>query len=585
MPGRIGHKKINYRESTMRTSQFLLATQKEAPSDAELISHKLMIRAGFIRKLSSGLYTWMPLGMRVLNKVSDVVRFEMDKVGAQQVCMPTIQPAELWQESGRWDLYGPMMLRIHDRNNREFCYGPTHEEVITDIMRKELNSYKQLPQTFYQVQTKFRDEIRPRFGVMRSREFLMKDAYSFHASAECLDNTYQDIKGAYNAIFTRLGLDFRVVLADSGEIGGDNSEEFHVLANSGEDTLVISSNGEYAANIERATSYLDNSHVCDAPKQEKQKVSTPDIRSVPAQAEYMGLDIKQIVKTIIVEGKDTDAVALLVRGDHEINPLKAEKLPAVKSPLTMVSEEILKKVTQCEPGFCGPLGLDIPIIADHTVLQMSDFSCGANETDFHFKGVNWNRDCKLPEAADLRFVVEGDRCPSSQGTLSFTRGVEVGHIFQLGTKYSDSMNATVLNDAGKTQPMFMGCYGIGVTRIVAAAIEQHHDEKGICLPEVMAPFQVAIVVLNPKKDEAVGSKAEALYQSLSDKGISVLLDDRKERPGVMFAEMDLIGIPHRIVISARGLADNQVEYKHRSDEEAQMFSYDQIEAELGSRLS
>jgi prolyl-tRNA synthetase len=567
----------------MRTSQYLLSTEKEAPSDAELTSHQLMVRAGFIRQLGSGLYTWMPLGLRVLNKVAEVIREELDKIGAQQMLMPSIQPAELWKESGRWDQYGPLMLRIQDRNDRQYCYGPTHEEVITDVMRKGLNSYKQLPQTFYQIQTKFRDELRPRFGVMRAREFLMKDAYSFHLTEACLDSTYQTLKKAYSDIFTRLGLDFRVVLADSGEIGGEQSEEFHVLANSGEDILAVSSEGNYAANLEKATAKAHDAEPLP-PSLALKEVHTPGIVSIAEQSTCVNLPTSRLVKTLIVEGiEEGTYVALLLRGDDELNPLKAEKHAAVKSPLTLADEPALATVTHCAPGFCGPIGLTIPVIADHKVLAMSDFSCGANKDDYHFVGVNWGRDCPVPESMDLRNVCEGDPAPIGNGTLQFTRGIEVGHIFQLGTKYSTSMNATVLDENGKSKPIHMGCYGIGVSRVVAAAIEQHHDEKGLCLPEVMSPFTVAIVQINPKKDEKVSAACNELYTRLQQSGVSVLLDDRKERPGVMFAEMDLIGIPHRLVISARGLGEGTLEYKHRLSDDAEHVKVDEIEPFLTSK--
>lgn len=546
-----------------RTSRFLLATVKETPSDAELISHQLMLRAGMIRKLGAGLYTWMPTGLRVLQKVEKVVREEMNKIGAQEVLMPAVQPAELWQESGRWSQFGPQLLCMKDRNQRDYCFGPTHEEVITDLMRNELRSYKQLPACFYQIQTKFRDEIRPRFGIMRAREFLMKDAYSFHIDKASLQETYDDMYKAYTAIFTRLGLEFRAVLADTGAIGGSQSHEFHVLADSGEDAIAYCQESGYAANVELAGSLIP------APVRAKPTLSltlkeTPNIRSVSEQAAAMGLSPSQIVKTLIVKGKEVPAVALLLRGDHELNAIKAEKSPLVASPLTLVSEETIQELCHCQTGFVGPIGLSIPIIADHHVMTMSDFSCGANQTDKHYVGVNFERDLPLPvNVMDLQKVNAGDPSPDGKGTLQICRGIEVGHIFQLGQKYSTAMKATVLNEQGRQQIVEMGCYGIGVSRIVAAAIEQHHDEKGIQWPTIMAPFHISLIPMNLDKSSRVREAVEALYEKLTAEGIEVLLDDRNERPGVMFADSELIGIPHRLVIGEKGLDAGTIEYKNR----------------------
>ncbi len=546
----------------MRASELLFATLKETPSDAELTSHQLMLRAGMIRKLGAGLYTWLPIGLKVLRKVEKIVREEMDRINAQEILMPAIQPAELWQETERWEQFGPQLLKMNDRHGREFCFGPTHEEVITAIMRDELRSYKQLPCCFYQIQAKFRDEIRPRFGVMRAREFLMKDAYSFHIDKQSLQKTYDDMYQAYSNIFSRLGLAFRAVLADTGAIGGSQSHEFHVLADSGEDAIAYCPESGYAANMELASA---KNPVTErpAPKQALSLTETPNIRSVAEQAAYMKLDTKDIVKTILVKGTETNAVALLLRGDDELNPLKAEKLPEVASPLTLVDEKTYQEIAGCTPGFIGPIQLEIPIIADHFVLTMADFSCGANLNDKHYIGVNWERDLPLPKAFDLRKVKEGDLSPDGKGKLGICRGIEVGHIFQLGNKYSLAMKASVLDETGKQQVMDMGCYGIGVSRIVAAAIEQNHDEQGIIWPEVMAPFHISLIPMNYDKSPRVQAAVNALYDELSAAGFEVLFDDRKERPGVMFAEHELIGIPHRIVVGERGLDNGEVEYKNR----------------------
>jgi len=559
----------------MRASQYLIATLKETPADAEVISHQLMLRAGMIRKVAAGLYTWLPMGLRTLRKVERIVREEMDAAGAQEVLMPAIQPAELWQESGRWEQYGPELLRLSDRHQRDFCVGPTHEEVITDLIRNEIQSYKQLPANFYQIQTKFRDEIRPRFGVMRSREFIMKDAYSFHIDRESLQETYDKMYQAYVKIFTRLGLDFRPVLADTGSIGGSSSHEFHVLASSGEDDIAFSDSSDYAANIELAEALPLGERT--APTQEMTLVDTPDTKTIAQLVEKFGLAIEKTTKTLIVAASDeieADFVALLVRGDHELNEIKAEKLPQVAVPLRMATEEEIRPLIGAGPGSLGPVNLPIPCIIDRSVATMSDFGAGANIEDKHYFGINWERDLPTPEVADLRNVVEGDPSPCGNGTLSIKRGIEVGHVFQLGNKYSAALGATVLNENGKATTMEMGCYGVGVTRVVAAAIEQNYDDKGIIWPQALAPFTVALVPLNYDKSEAVRAKADELYAALTAAGIDVLMDDRKERPGVKFADMELIGIPHRLVISERGLGQQTLEYKARQDAESRDIGVD-----------
>ena len=550
----------------MRFSEFGLTTLKEVPADAEIVSHKLMLRAGLIRRLASGLFTWMPLGLRVLRKVEAVVREEMDRAGALELLMPAVQPAELWQESGRWDQYGPLLLRMRDRHNRDYCFGPTHEEVITDIARRELRSYKQLPINYYQIQTKFRDEIRPRFGVMRSREFIMKDAYSFDVDQAGLDNSYARMHAAYTAIFERLGLKFRVVDADSGEIGGSRSQEFHVLADSGEDAIAYSDEDNYASNIETASTSADGIDT-PAATRDLEKVATPGIKTIAALGEFLNVTAEQTLKTLFVEGVD-GPIALALRGDHELNAVKAQKIPGVASPLTMASPESIVKVTGCGPGFVGPIGLEIPIFFDHATLKMSDFVCGGNEKDMHYTGVNFGRDVDAPNTVDIRNVVAGDATPGGKGQLSIARGIEVGHIFQLGTKYSEAMDATVQNPDGKNQVMSMGCYGIGITRIVGAAIEQNHDDAGIIWPAPLAPFDVVLVAINMHRSEEVKAAAEALYQELREQGLEVLLDDRNARPGVKFADAELIGIPHRLVISDRSLAAGELEYRHRRDSES-----------------
>ena len=551
----------------MRASRYLLATVKEIPADAETISHQLMIRAGLIRKLAAGLYTWLPLGLRVLRKVENIVREEMDRAGAQEVLMPAIQPAELWQESGRWEQYGPELLRLRDRHEREFCFGPTHEEVITDLIRREIRSYRQLPANFYQIQTKFRDEIRPRFGVMRAREFLMKDAYSFHLDAASLDETYQQMHEAYCRIFARLDLDFRPVRADSGAIGGALSHEFHVLAESGEDAIAFSDASDYAANVELAEA-LPPATTRPAPGEEMKLVDTPKARTIEELVEQFRLPVEKTVKTLVVhaaEDAGSPLVALLVRGDHELNAVKAEKLPQVASPLSFASEEEIRAAVGAGPGSLGPVALPIPMIVDHSVAVMADFAAGANEDGKHYFGINWERDLPLPEVADLRKVVDGDPSPDGKGRLSIKRGIEVGHIFQLGTKYSEAMHATVLDENGRATVMTMGCYGIGVSRVVAAAIEQNHDERGIIWPQAIAPFQLAILPMNAHKSERVRETAERLYTEFREAGVDVLYDDRGERPGIMFADMELVGIPHRLVVGDRGLERGVLEYKGRRD--------------------
>jgi prolyl-tRNA synthetase len=556
----------------MRFSNFSLTTLKEVPAEAEIVSHQLMLRAGLIRRLASGLFTWMPLGLRVMRKVENVVREEMDKAGALELLMPAVQPAELWRESGRWDKYGLLLLRMQDRHRREYCFGPTHEEVITDIARRDLRSYKQLPVNFYQIQTKFRDEIRPRFGVMRAREFVMKDAYSFHIDHESLQDGYQRMHAAYTAIFERLGLEFRVVDADSGEIGGSRSQEFHVIADSGEDAIAYSEDDDYAANVEAAITLPDEGEAAAAAL-EMSKVATPGAKSIENLCDQLKVEPQQTLKTLIVDG-DEQSVALVLRGDHTLNAIKAAKLPGVASPLQMADAASIQAVTGCAPGFAGPVGLSIPIYFDHAVKTMSDFVIGANEADMHYTGVNFGRDIELGETVDLRNVVEGDPVPGGNGTLKLARGIEVGHIFQLGTQYSESMNATVQNSDGGDTAMFMGCYGIGITRIVGAAIEQNNDENGIIWPAPLAPFDVVLVPINMHRSETVRQAAEDLYDELRQLGLEVLFDDRDVRPGVKFADAELIGVPHRLVISERGLEAGELEYRHRRDSEARMLKRD-----------
>ncbi|MBV2121130.1 MAG: proline--tRNA ligase [Candidatus Thiodiazotropha sp. (ex Ctena orbiculata)] len=571
----------------MRTSQFPLHTVKETPADAETASHQLMLRAGLIRKLASGLYTWLPLGLRVLRKVERIVRQEMNRAGALEVLMPTIQPAELWQESGRWEQYGPELLRLHDRHQRDFCYGPTHEEIITDLARNELRSYKQLPVNFYQIQTKFRDEVRPRFGVMRAREFLMKDAYSFHLDQASLQQTYDQMHQAYSRIFSRCGLDFRPVAADTGSIGGNASHEFHVLAESGEDAIAFSDRSDYAANIELAEAVAVAQADSDG-DQPMSLVDTPDAKTIQELVEQFDQAIDHTVKTLVVkaaEESDSSLIALLVRGDHELNEIKAEKLEEVASPLCFASEEEIRDSLGAGPGSLGPVNLPIPIIVDRSVAQMKDFSAGANQNGKHLFHIQWGRDLEQPaRVADLRNVQEGDPSPDGQGRLTIARGIEVGHIFQLGDKYSQALNATVLDENGKAVVMTMGCYGIGVTRVVAAAIEQHHDDRGITWPTSLAPFQVALCPMKMSKSERVRKTVEKLYEQLNAVGIEVLLDDRDVRPGFMFADMELIGIPHRIVVGDKSLDQDQVEYRARGDSENQFISVTEIVNHISSVL-
>ena len=550
----------------MRYSEFGLTTLKEVPAEAEIVSHQLMLRAGLIRRLASGLFTWMPIGLRVLRKVEKVVREEMDRAGALELLMPAVQPAELWQESGRWDMYGPLLLRMHDRHEREFCFGPTHEEVITDVARRELRSYKQLPVNYYQIQTKFRDEIRPRFGVMRSREFIMKDAYSFDLDKEGLQKSYDRMHAAYAAIFERLGLTFRIVDADSGEIGGSRSQEFHVLADSGEDAIAYCDEDNYASNIETAAT-SPTGEARPAAAETMEKIATPGIKTIDELCKLLDVAPERTVKTLIVEGTD-GPVALVLRGDHELNAVKAQKLAGVGSPLTMADGASIHRATGADAGSLGPVGLDLPVYFDHAVAPLADFVCGANETGFHYTGVNFGRDLNEPETVDLRNVVPGDPTPGGKGTLSIARGIEVGHIFQLGTKYSEAMSATVQAPDGKNTVMEMGCYGIGITRIVGAAIEQNHDDNGIIWPGPLAPFDVVVVPINMHRSDEVREAAEALYAELREAGYEVLLDDRDARPGVKFADAELIGIPHRLVISDRNLAAGELEYRHRRDSES-----------------
>ncbi|WP_456412565.1 proline--tRNA ligase [Thiolapillus sp.] len=559
----------------MRTSQFPLQTLKETPADAEIPSHRLMLRAGLVRKLASGLYVWLPLGLRVLRKVERIVREEMDRSGALELSMPVVQPAELWRESGRWDEYGPELLRFHDRHKRAFCLGPTHEEIITDLARNQLKSYRQLPVNFYQIQTKFRDEIRPRFGVMRAREFLMKDAYSFHVNQASLQQTYDLMHATYSRIFERCGLDFRPVAADTGAIGGSGSHEFHVLADAGEDAIAFSTESDYAANVELAEA-IPAVNERPAPAKDMALVDTPNARTIVELVEQFGLPMEQTVKTLVVEAAEGGLIALLVRGDHELNEIKAEKLPQVASPLRFATEEEIREAIGAGPGSLGPVNLPIPAIADRSVAVLADFSAGANMDGKHWFGINWERDAPLPEVADIRNVVEGDPSPDGKGTLTIARGIEVGHIFQLGTKYSEAMNATVLDENGKAVTMTMGCYGIGVSRVVGAAIEQHHDDQGIIWPLSIAPFQVSLLPMQMKKSEKVRKAAETLYQQLLAGGIEVLFDDRDQRPGIMFADHELMGIPMRIVVGERSLDRGEVEFRARTDNDNTMIPLEGI---------
>lgn len=565
----------------MRLSQFHLNTVKEVPAEAEIASHRLMLRAGMIRRLAAGLYTWSPLGLMVLRKVEAVVREEMLRAGAIEMLMPSVQPRELWEESGRWEKFGPQLLKMRDRKEQEYCYGPTHEEVITDFARNELRSYKQLPLNFFQIQTKFRDEIRPRFGVMRAREFLMKDAYSFHLTPESLAETYKAMYDAYTRIFTRLGLKFRAVQADTGAIGGNASHEFQVLADAGEDAIAFSDGSDYAANIEKAEA-MPPSGERPAPSAALTRVDTPTQKTIDDVAAFLKVAAAQCVKTILVKGR-SGLVALCVRGDHEVNEVKAAHLPELPDTSELASEAEILAATGTRPGFIGPAGLpdDIPVIVDHAAAQLADFVCGGNADGTHYTGANWQRDARINRVADLRKVVEGDLSPDGHGTLHLARGIEVGHVFQLGEKYAQAMNATVLDDAGKIRVMSMGCYGIGVSRIVAAAIEQCYDEAGIRWPEPMAPWRVAVCVINPKNDAQVAQAAEDLYQSLRQQGIDAVLDDRGLRAGQMFADIELLGIPHRVVVSERGLAAGSFEYRARNESESRNLPREDLIALLG----
>ncbi|WP_292993481.1 proline--tRNA ligase [Nitrosomonas sp.] len=566
----------------MRVSQFFISTLKEAPTEAELISHKLMLRAGLIKRLGSGLYTWMPLGLRILRKIENIVRDEMNKSGAIEVLMPAIQPAELWQETGRWDVFGPQMLKIKDRHEHDFCFGPTHEEIITDIVRREIKSYRQLPLNFYQIQTKFRDEIRPRFGVMRAREFLMKDAYSFHTDEDSLMQTYQLMYETYSRIFTRLGLKFRAVAADTGAIGGSGSHEFHVLAESGEDAIAFCPESDYAANIELASA-LSAQQERAKPEGVMLKIPTPNKKTCIEVAEFLEIPLQKTIKTLAVKANNK-IFLLLLRGDHQLNELKVRRIPFL-SEFQMASESDILLETGTIPGYIGPVGLDTCVIADQTVMSMSNFVCGANKEGVHLTQVNFDRDLKIPDHVfDIRNVVAGDDSPDGKGRLEICRGIEVGHIFQLRTKYSEIMKASYLDESGQTQYMEMGCYGIGISRIVAAAIEQNHDDHGIIFPATMAPFQLAIIPIGLQKSSLVKDAVEKLYQQFSDAQIEVLLDDRDERPGVMFADMELIGIPHRIVIGERGLKQSIIEYQGRKDQASQAIPMDLIFSFIANKI-
>ncbi len=570
----------------MRVSQFPLFTLKESPADAEVISHQLMLRAGMIRRLAAGLYTWLPLGLRILRKVENIIREEMNKSGAIEVLMPSIQPAELWQESGRWDQYGPELLRIQDRHNREFCYGPTHEEVITDLVRREIRSYKQLPINYYQIQTKFRDEIRPRFGVMRAREFIMKDAYSFHTSKECLEKTYKVMYETYSNIFNRLGLEFRAVEADTGSIGGSTSHEFHVLAESGEDAIAFSTQSDYAANIELTPTFPINLS-SENPTQSLKKIATPNQHTIEDVCTYLDVSSKQVLKTLIVKSDTDSLIALVIRGDHELNVVKAQKLDGIADPLVFANDKEIEELLGCKVGSLGPLHLNCPALIDHAAYALTNFVCGANEDGYHYQGVNWERD--FPnfnelESKDLRKIVEGDASPDGKGTILIKRGIEVGHIFQLGDKYSKALKANVLRADGKEQIITMGCYGIGVTRIVAAAIEQNFDEQGIIWPQSIAPFDFSLIPINLKKSGQVSATCEQLYQELQNFGFEVLYDDRDLRAGLLFADHELIGVPHRIVVSDRGLEKGEIEYKGRRDQQAQHIAIDNITSFLQDKI-
>ncbi len=566
----------------MKTSCFHLSTLKETPADAEIISHQLMLRAGLIRRLASGLYTWLPLGLRVLRRVENIIRQEMDRAGALEVLMPAVQPAELWEESGRWEQYGPELLRLKDRHQRDFCVGPTHEEVITDFFRREIKSYKQLPVNYYQIQTKFRDEIRPRFGIMRAREFIMKDAYSFHIGKESSQQIYDLMHQTYSRIFDRFNLKYRAVSADSGAIGGSLSHEFHVLADSGEDAIAFSNEGAFAANVEMAEAVVTGSR--STPGQAFKIVETKGMHTIAQVSEYLSVSPIQTLKTLIAVGENNSLIALVIRGDHELNIVKAGNIPGLASPFQMADPAEIKRVLGCDIGSIGPVGLDIPIYADGSAAVLSDFVCGANRDDHHFTGVNWGRDLAEPNVMDIRNVVDGDPSPNGRGTLKVVRGIEVGHIFQLGDKYSSALKATVLDENGKSVIPSMGCYGIGVTRVVAAAIEQNHDDSGIIWPSSLAPFQLAICPINYHKSDVVKQATDNLYEQCLREGIDVILDDRSLRPGAMFADMELIGIPHRIVLSDRGLKSGLCEYKGRCDDDSEDISIGQLSTFIRRKL-
>ena len=569
----------------MRVSKFPLNTLKEVPSDAEVVSHQLMLRSGMIRKLGAGLYTWLPLGLRILRKAEAIVREEMNQAGALEILMPSVQPAELWQESGRWEQYGPELLRMHDRHNREFCYGPTHEEVITDLVRKQVRSYKELPLNLYQIQTKFRDEIRPRFGIMRSREFIMKDAYSFHETAACLEQTYADMYQAYSQIFSRMGLKYRAVDADTGSSGGNASHEFQVLADSGEDAIAYCETSDYAANVELAPLLAVAEIALSAEAAVMTEVSTPAAKTIEQVSASLNVTAADCVKTLLVKAEDGGLIALLLRGDHELNTLKAEKLEGVLAPLSFAEEDDIKALIGCPPGFIGPLAISCPILADYSLIQQQDFVCGANKEGFHLTHVNWTRDLPRPTFADLRNIEIGDPSPDGQGTIKICRGIEVGHIFQLGKKYSERLDANVLDQNGKKTTLTMGCYGIGVSRIVAATIEQNFDDHGICWPPALAPFQISILPMKMEKSDKVRSYCEQLYNDLIQQGVEVLIDDRKARPGIMFADHDLIGIPHRLVVSEQNLEKGVLEYKSRSDEDSREIAVNTLMDELSKILN
>jgi len=568
----------------MQISKYLIATLREAPAEAEIISHQLMLRAGMIRRIASGIYTWLPMGLRVLRKVEAIIREEMDRAGAQELLMSGVQPAELWQESGRWDQYGPELLRLQDRHQRDFCLGPTHEEIITDLVRKEIRSYKQLPANFYQIQTKFRDEIRPRFGIMRAREFLMKDAYSFHLTDESLQQTYEEMFATYTRIFERLGLKFRAVQADGGNIGAGTSHEFHVLADSGEDQIVFTEEGSYAANIELAEAPIPEGER-DDPKATLKSVDTPDQHSIEELCQFLNISADKCIKTLVVKGQNESLVALVLRGDHELNKVKVEKIPAVAKPLEFANAEEIKKSLNCTPGSIGPVNINIPVIVDHSALHIADFVCGANEDGKHLTGVNWGRDLVEPQGVDIRNIVKGEPAPDGSGKLDIARGIEVGHIFQLGKKYSTAMKATCLDENGDAQTLIMGCYGMGVSRILAAAIEQNHDENGIIWPDAIAPFQVSLVPINMHKSQRLRDAVMKLYEELQGAGIEVLLDDRRERPGVMFSDAELIGIPYRLTFGERGLDAGTIEYRTRKDSENTDIQLDDVTNFIKNQLA